>query len=558
MARILLIEDDLITRRLLEMMLVRRGHEPVICATAEEALEKMEEFFPILMVDIQLPGMSGLEFCRLVRARPDGDRYFILVGTANNRSEDLREILDAGADDYIAKPYQPDLLDVRLTIAERQVVHIAARKRMENELKFLASHDPLTEMLNRGQLDPNLRRAIDAVSRGEHAAVLYIDLDNFKVVNDTLGHEAGDRLLLEVSSRLKRQTRSSDLLVRFGGDEFVLILRGAAEEVAAAVAERIRSELDALTFTEKGRTFRVGVSIGLATITPAHTPGQVIAEADAACYAAKAKGRNRIEFHSKGTEEISQLIADHDWSSRIRDGMLDDSIRLWLQPVQSMAGKVVFYETLVRYYDESMGGIILPSAFLPAVERSGQSLRFDRYVLLEAVRLLAANPDLVFSVNLFGSTLSDIDLPAFIAGICSQQKVSCERLILEITESEIVANMRNASNHIRDLQALGCRVAMDDFGTGHCGLSYLRNLQVDMVKVAGVFVENLLTDHFHQTVIQAIVSVSDFLNCETVAEFVATEEEKDILASLGVDYFQGELSGLAGPSDKIIAGHVAS
>ena len=553
MARILLIEDDMITRRLLERMLVKRGHEPTACASAELGLEALQsEFFPVLMVDIQLPGMSGLDFCRNVRARSDGDRYFILVGTGNNRPEDLREILDAGADDYIAKPYQPDLLDVRLTIAERQIVQIAARKELEGELIYLAAHDPLTGMLNRGQLEPGLKRAIDSVRNGGSAALIYLDLDNFKIVNDTLGHEAGDRLLLEVSRRLARHTRAADVLVRFGGDEFVVILFDVGKAEAAAIAERIRGEFETLVFAERSRSFRIGVSIGIAPILPGHTPGDAIAQADAACYAAKAKGRNRVEFHADGVDELARLVADTDWNSRIREGMLDGSVGLWLQPVHRMNGGVSFYETLLRYRDAATGQTIAPGAFLPAVERSGLATILDRFVISEAVRLLATHRTAVFSVNLFGSSMASPDLPAFIAAACSRHGVSCSRLILEITETEIVADLQQAAEHIRSLQSLGCRVAMDDFGTGNCSLAYLRSLRVDIVKIAGVFIEDLLRDRFYQVLVRSIVDVSRLLRCETVAEFVSDTATRELLELMGVHYLQGELSGLAGPPAQFL------
>jgi len=535
------VEDDRPTRMLLERIIHARGHEVVGCESAEAALERLkDEFFPLITLDIQLPGMSGLELARLLRSRPETNHCYILVGTGNNRPEDLREILEAGADDYIGKPYNPGLLDVRLTVAEASVKEIARRKQLEADLKFLAQHDPLTRLFNRSQLDPAMAAAIQAAREGRQGVVLYLDLDNFKIINDTLGHDAGDKLLLQIAATLKSLVREDDFLVRFGGDEFVLVLPDCSMENAVHLAKSLIAKIEDIVFVAEGRSFHVGASIGAALIDGAKAGGEVMGCADAACYAAKAHGRNRVEVHSAETSEIAQLFADTDWSTRIRDAMRDGSLQLWFQPVVSMARReIVFQEILLRYVDPTLKIPVNPAVFLSAVRRFGQSIRLDRFVIAKSFEALAVNPDLSVSINISGALFGDETYCDFVESMLLNSGIAPERVLFEITENELIPNLQNASGAIERLQAAGCRFALDDFGSGFSSLTYLKNLPIDLLKIDGAFVRDLPNQPFNQAALKAILIIADALGIGIVAEYVELAEECELLQQIGISHAQG-------------------
>lgn len=537
----LVVEDDRPTRMLLERIIHARGHEVVGCESAEAALEHLKnEFFPLITLDIQLPGMSGLELARLLRSNPGGAYHYILVGTGNNRPEDLREILEAGADDYIGKPYNPGLLDVRLTVAEAAVKDIARRRQLEDDLKFLAQHDSLTRLFNRSQLEAGLTSAILKAREGRPGVVLYLDLDNFKIINDTLGHDAGDKLLLQVAAVLQALVRSEDLLVRFGGDEFVLILPDCAMDDAVRLAETLIARIEELVFVAEGRTFHVGASIGAALIDGTQEAGEVMGSADAACYAAKAHGRNRVEIHRQETSEIARLVADTDWSTRIKDAMRDGSLQLWFQPVVSLTSREILYqEILLRYVNAGSDIPVNPNVFLSAVRRFGQSTKLDRFVIARAFDALARTPGLAVSINISGALFEEETYCEFVESMLADSGIDSRRVLFEITENELIPNLQNASGAIQRLQAAGCRFGLDDFGTGFSSLTYLKNLPIDFLKVDGAFVRDLPNQAFSQAALKAIRIISDTLNIGTVAEFVETREEYELLQKIGMSYAQG-------------------
>lgn len=542
---VLIVEDDAVTRALLDRQMRKRGHFTVPCESAEAALTRLlERFYPIILLDVQLPGMSGLELCRHLRGQPDGDQYYILVGTGNDKPEDLRDILDAGASDYVAKPYNPEFLNVRLTVAEKQVKEIAARKRLERELKFLATRDPLTKLLNRSQLEPALLAAIQAAQEGRPAAVLYLDLDNFKVVNDTLGHDAGDRLLLTLSALIKVTTRPQDELVRFGGDEFIMILTDASVEQAMAVAGRLREKLDEFRFLDSGMSFRVGASIGVAPVNPLLTPAEILVAADSACYAAKAHGRNRVELHSEDDSAIARLIADTDWATRIQEAMRDGSLELWFQPVVSAAdGRMLYQEALLRYIDPGHTIIVSPGAFLNSAQRSGQGAKLDLFVIESAFKVLAEYPDLVLGVNLSAPSFNDHELIKHVERALSEHSVSPARLLFEITETEIMSNLDKAREVLGEMNRMGVKTALDDFGAGFSSLAYLKNLPVDHLKIDCAFIRDLPNNNFNQAILRAIREVARIRDIKTIAECVETREQYDLLGDLGIDYAQGFFIG---------------
>jgi diguanylate cyclase (GGDEF)-like protein len=543
--KVLVVEDDRPTRLLLERMIRGRGHDVHGCDSAEQARELLgKTFYPLIVLDIQLPGMNGLDFSRLLREHPQGKFYYILAGTGNNRPDDLRQILDAGADDYIGKPYHPGLLDVRLAVAEAAVKDIAERRRLEYDLEFLADHDPLTKLFNRRKLPVAVGDAVAEARAGRTGALLYIDLDNFKVVNDTLGHEAGDRLLLTVADILRSTVRADDILVRFGGDEFVIILPDCPVSDALNIGEGLRENIENLVFAEEGRTFRVGASIGIVPIDGSRESSDVLGVADAACYAAKAGGRNRVELYRETGGALEALVADNDWSSRIKNAMRDGTLGIYFQPVVAIAGRsILCHEVLLRLSDRPESAPVHPAAFMSAVQRSGQTAKLDRFVIARAVESLVGRPDAHLSINISGSSFADANFADYVEATLVAHSVGPERIIFELTENEVIANLVQAQSVMTALRKRGFRFALDDFGTGTSSMNYLKSLPIDMIKVEGSFVRNLDADPFNQAVVQAVQALAAALKIPLVAEYVESRLVFDLLAKMGVEYIQGYLAG---------------
>lgn len=301
--KVLVVEDDAVTRQILLRILTDRGYEVSAFATAEEAMRACEErIYPLLFLDLVLPGADGFDFCRWFRALPAGDRSLVLVGTASEHPEDLRKILDAGADDYIRKPYRRDLLDIRLTIAEERIKQLEAKKLLEESLRqererlrYLAVHDPLTGIRNRATLAETMDKLVDEARDGVPGALIYIDLDHFKSVNDSLGHAAGDAVLTTVATVLRRTVRSGDILFRLGGDEFCILLQALKLPEVKQIAERIRVNIRDALQSSDGNPCAVAASIGITAIDGELSGNRVMGVADAAVYRAKAAGGDRIE-----------------------------------------------------------------------------------------------------------------------------------------------------------------------------------------------------------------------------------------------------------------------
>jgi len=366
------------------------------------------------------------------------------------------------------------------------VKEISARKRLERELLFLSTRDLLTKLLNRSQLEPAMLHAIATVQEGRPAAVLYIDLDNFKIGNDTLGHEAGDRLLTTLSTLLKNATRPGDELVRFGGDEFVVILLDAEVEKALAVAERLREK----------------------------------------------------------DSSLAQLIADTDWATRIGEAMKDGSLELWFQPVvDTRTRELLYHETLLRYIEPGHTMIISPGAVLNSAQRSGQGIKLDRFVIERAISMLENDPNISAGVNLAAPSFNDHKLIEVIGSSLQSHNVDASRFFLEITESEIISHLDRAREVSQSIKDMGVQIALDDFGADFSSLAYLKKLPVDFLKIDGSFMRDLVNNSFNQAIIRGIREVAEIKNIRTIAEYVENQDQMDLLAELGVDYVQGFFIG---------------
>jgi diguanylate cyclase (GGDEF)-like protein/PAS domain S-box-containing protein len=427
------------------------------------------------------------------------------------------------------------------------IVHdVTERKLAENKLTYMAHHDPLTGLHNRQYLLEKLQRVLNIKNLAK-GALLFVDLDNFKIVNDSLGHAAGDRLLTTLSSKLKHSLREEDILARIGGDEFALLLEEATPEEAQGVAERLVELIGAFRYSEEGVTFTIGSSVGMAYIETNMEAEELLSRADRACYVSKARGGNRIEIYQPGQDELQLMAEEASWTTRIKDALREQGFCLWFQPVVQVATQHVdHYEVLLRMQG-SQGELILPGAFIPSAERFGFMSQIDYWVVQAAVQRLAAHPELHLAVNLSGKSLSDPALKDFISLNLRQQSVEPNRLSFEITETAAVVNFEHARVFIQDLKNLGCKFALDDFGVGFSSFTYLRELPADHIKIDGSFVRNLDQDPINQALVRSIHEMARALDKKTIAEFVENEAILHILQEIGVDYAQGYYLGRPTP-----------
>ena len=444
------------------------------------------------------------------------------------------------------------------------VSDIGERKALMENLRQLAEHDGLTGLYNRSYFQGEMERVVERVHRSEVAncALLYIDLDHFKYVNDTLGHAAGDKLLIEVAHILTRRARKSDLVVRLGGDEFTVLMYDTKLEQVEKVADSFRKQLADFNFIYEGQSITIGCSIGVAVIEPsAQSPAEIMSRADLACHIAKRAGRNQVHmFVPDDAKDVANMSLDMGWSRRIREAVEHNRFALACQPiVNTRTRETKIYEVLIRMLDDN-GGLIMPGGFLPTAERFGLSLDIDRWVITNAIETLAKQratlPELCYTINLSAQTLNTLAICDLIQDKLHATGLDPAALIFEVTETAAISDLNAAAALLARLRALGCRTALDDFGSGMSSFAYLKELPVDIVKIDGRFVKHIATSAVDKAMVRAMNDIAHALGKETIAEFVEDEAAFQILIELGVDYGQGYHLGrpdLVAPCNAIAA-----
>ena len=417
-------------------------------------------------------------------------------------------------------------------------------------LSNLASHDALTGLLNRREFEQRVRAIVEHrdAQEGQHA-VLYLDLDQFKVVNDTSGHAAGDELLRQVGAILRPRLREGDVLARLGGDEFGVLLPHCPPAPALRIAEALRKAIVDFRFAWKNRSFTIGVSIGLVNLAEGpQTLASVLSAADAACYLAKDKGRNRVQVYRPEDSEVALRRGEMEWVNRLHRALAEDRLCLFAQPMHAMhgtGGQVNHQELLVRLIDER-NELILPIAFIPAAERYHLMPSIDRWVIRTAFRVLAdrrAAGDVsgsgTFAINISGASIGDDQFLDYVRENFARFRIPHRSICFEITETTAVTSLTKAADFIGALRDPGCRFALDDFGVGVSSFTYLKQLPVDYLKIDGSFVRNMLHDPVDAAMVEAIHRIGRVMGKQTIAESVETPAMLDALRSVGVDFAQG-------------------
>jgi diguanylate cyclase (GGDEF)-like protein len=429
---------------------------------------------------------------------------------------------------------------------------VQSLQKRERRLLHLATHDPLTGLPNRHLLIAELEALQAPGGEKRRAALLFIDLDQFKYVNDTCGHAAGDHLLHLAAQQIRYAVRTEDLVARFGGDEFIVLLRDVARNEAKRIALQVLEFMRGLKHVEQEQVFHLQCSIGIATVNGArYSPHELIAQADIACQAAKAHGRNRAEIYSVAGKQSEQMAKDVEWTRTIRDALEHDKFVLHFQPLLHVrTGTVTHYEALLRLATDD--GLVGPQDLLPAAARFGLMADIDGWVLERAVRALAEfgrdDPQLRVSINLSGFAFEDDGLGARVRALLKQHDVAGDRIVLEITEQLAVRFAGNTDKQIALLRDLGCKIAVDDFGTGYSSFSYLKRLPVDYLKIDGSFIKGLARDRVDQSMVRMVGEVAKAAGIQTVAEYVQSAAALTLLAKYGIDYAQGYFVGRPTPA----------
>lgn len=421
---------------------------------------------------------------------------------------------------------------------------VSDTREMARQMSWQATHDSLTGLVNRREFEFQLQQLVD-LARQENIndALLYIDLDQFKVVNDTCGHTAGDELLRQVTFIIGDNTRQADTLARLGGDEFGVLLRGCDASIAMNAAKKIIQAVQDFRFAWEGKFFHIGASIGVVEITPlTENINSVMKEADIACYAAKDQGRNRVHVYTKDDAFLEQRQVEMHWATRVKHAIEKQDIVLFAQKIISLdEDSGSHYEILSRMRQED-GTFILPDCFIPAAERYDVIVDIDKYVVEKVFNRIRDNhipKDTTLSINISGNSICDKSFMQYVLSYASKTKLNTKNICFEITETAAIANFVKAIEFIETLQEAGFKFSLDDFGSGVSSFGYLKQLPIDFLKIDGFFVKDMVNDPIDAAMVSAINEIGHRMGIKTIAEFVESEDILVALRSLGVDYAQG-------------------
>ena len=424
---------------------------------------------------------------------------------------------------------------------------ITNEQKMEQSLSYHSTHDILTHLINRSEFINRLSQSIEHFNNDKISnALLFMDLDNFKVINDTCGHEAGDQLLRQVTQMLTEKLRQGDILARLGGDEFAAILKGCSVEQASLIAAEICRDIQDYSYIWGEHNFNVGMSIGLIPIDESCDDAeQLISLADSSCYAAKELGRNRVYVYQDNDVNLLQKKGEILWVSRINKAIQDDSFVLFFQLIQPVKSKEsgLHFEILIRMKDEH-GNLILPGEFLPAAEHYDLIKTLDNWVIRTTFSWLNNHPDIteqiqLCSINLSGRSIGDEHFMHHLVEQFRQCRFSADKICFEVTETAAISNLNVASLFINTIKELGCSFSLDDFGSGMSSFAYLKQLNIDYLKIDGLFVKDIVIDPVDAAMVKSINEVGQIMGLKTIAEYVENDEILDVIKVIGVDFAQG-------------------
>lgn len=436
---------------------------------------------------------------------------------------------------------------------------ITKEQELVEKLSYRTTHDELTGLINRREFESRMHYLLSQTQRsGTRHSLLYMDLDQFKLINDGCGHHAGDQMLRQITHLIRSKIRDADIMGRLGGDEFAILMAHCSEKTAIILAERLLNAVSKFQFNWHGQLYRTGVSIGLVGIDE-HCADSVelMKRADAACYRAKNLGRNRLHIYQEQDQGLVEQQHEMRWVKRINRALDEDRFILFAQPIVPVRNPsdIAHFELLLRMLDRE-GGIIPPGAFLPSAERYHLMAKLDRWVIEETCTLFQRysefqNNSICLSVNISGQSIADDGFLDYVVRKIREHGINPASLCFEITETSAISNLKTASHFISILRAMGCTFSLDDFGSGLSSFGYLKNLQVDYLKIDGMFVREIVQDPIDRAMVKSINEVAQVMGMKTVAEFVEDNDILDELCSIGVDYAQGYGTGRPVPVSEL-------
>ena len=516
--------------------------------SSEAENKPISQVFHIVNEETRKPAENPIHVC-LAQER--------ITGLANNTLLISRNGHEYGIQDSAA----PILNDEGVILGAVLVFHdVTEQRKLSGEMSYRATHDALTGLVNRAEFENRLKKLLKS-SHENHGknALLYIDLDQFKLVNDACGHAVGDKLLQQVSQLFTETIRSRDTLARLGGDEFAVILEHCTPDQASRVAQKICDQMEDYRFMHDGRRFRIGASIGLVPVDERwKTTEAILQAADTSCYAAKEAGRNRVHFWFDTDLAMRTRHGEMQWTTKIEQAIDDDRFVLFAQRIIPINAENlgVHAEVLLRMLDDD-DSLIPPGAFLPAAERYHLASRIDRWVLKHSLdwMLKLENPELIdnLSINLSGQSVGDKAFHDWAIDLLTLTgKNICHRICLEITETSAITNLQDATTFIEKVQSLGIRVSLDDFGSGASSFGYLKSIPVNYLKIDGQFVRDIITDPLDEVAVRCFADVAKVVGIQTVAEFVDNDEVLKRLTNMGIHFAQGFLLHKPSPIDDLI------
>ncbi len=546
---VLIVEDSEDDTFLLERELKRGGFLPALTRVVNEAdviTALQDPNWDIVISDHNIPGLSSEIVLELVQASGLDVPFIIVSGSIG---EDIAvSAMRTGAHDYIMKDNLTRLVPA-INRELREAETRRAHKKAQEVINYLAYHDSLTGLSNRHVIEDRINRLLlDSSQEQQSHILLYIDLDQFKIINDTSGHIAGDELLKQLARLLKGLIRNDDILSRLGGDEFGVLLKSCGIKQAEQIAKNILTVIQDFKFVWDTKTFTVGASIGLVEFTGNmyRDMASVLSAADMACYTAKDLGRNRIHVYSEEEVNILRRQGEMLWVSIINEALQKDHFCLYQQKILPLAledSEHYQIEFLVRMLDHN-GELILPGAFIPAAERYNLMNQIDCWVIKNAfaafveMQALPVPPQMAF-INLSGVSFCDENTLTVIKQELISKEINPEQICFEVTETAAIANLSSAVSFIDELKQLGFKFALDDFGVGLSSFSYLKSLPVDFLKIDGGFIRDMLIDPMDAAIVEAINKLGHLAGLRTIAEFVESDEILLRLKELEFDFAQG-------------------
>jgi len=549
--RVLMVDDSENDVLLMVRELRLQGYNPDfqrVCTIPALESALVDGEWDLIISDYHMPELSSDEVLGIVKLRCDDTPVIIVSGVIPESA--AVAAMKAGAQDYIMKDNMARLIPA----IERELGEArsrAARSRAEKALNYLAYHDSLTDLVNRSELERRMQRALSLCQeRSENHVFLYIDLDQFKIINDTVGHIAGDEMIKQLASELKQHMRGTDTLARLGGDEFGVLLENCHNSHAREVTENLLKLISEFRFSWRNQDYQVGASIGLVEISRESVSDvdEVLSAADVACYTAKNQGGNRIKIYHKNDSDMVRHYGEMQWVSVINQALEENRFLLYFQgiyPSTSEDYQVQNGEFLLRLI-QSDGSIQCPGAFIPAAERYNLMPKIDRWVVdnvfaylagLLATRQLAENAK--YFINISGASLNDDSFYAFVKEKLAVYQLPAGIICFEVTETAAITHLHDAVEFIHQIKSVGCSFALDDFGAGLSSFTYLRTIPVDYIKIDGAFVTHMQEYAMDRAIIESINQIGHIAGMQTIAEFVENDETKQLLRRIGVDFVQG-------------------